>query len=89
MKDPEAPVPRVPVFQSPLSDVEVWPTGSAFVQRTVSPTCTVIGDGENVKFWIVTLPVAAITTNGTARSAIETHAAAAHAMAAARVTRIR
>jgi len=55
----------------------------------VSPTRTVIGVGENEKFWMVTAPVAADATSGAPSNASETTAPATHAAAAARFTRIR
>ena len=49
----------------------------------MSPTRTVIGVGENEKFWMVTAPVAADATSGAPSNASETTAPATHAAAAA------
>jgi len=48
----------------PAFDVAVWPTGSLFVQVTLSPTLMVSGVGLNAKLWTVTAKLAAWAVAG-------------------------
>lgn len=59
VNEKEAPGPSVPLFQTPVVDVDVCATPSRFVQVTVSPTLTVMLFGAKAKPWIATPRVAA------------------------------
>ena len=64
----ELPFPSTGESHTAVSDVEVWPKPSRFVQVTVSPTWTVVVGGLNADPWIVTALVAANATIGSASS---------------------
>jgi hypothetical protein len=52
------------VAGDPALDVAVWPTGSLFVQVTLSPTLIVRVGGANAEFWTVTVQLAASAIGG-------------------------
>ena len=77
-----------PVSNAPVSDVAVCSSGSLFSQLTLSPTLIVTFAGTNVKFWMVTVWIAAQA--GMVRDALaRTTAAATRSARVSRVRRIR
>jgi len=62
------------VAGDPALAVAVWPTGSRFVQVTVSPTLMVRGVGANAKFRTVTVWLAAWAVDARAPIAMTTAA---------------